>query len=252
MKIKRYKHARRHLGFYKNVFNFREPHLVLVDGTFTCVALRHQTNIKDQLPKYLDGEVQLLTTKCAILETESLGKELYGAASILRRYRVLSCPHQEEPVAAADCIKGMIGDNNSHHYYIATQDPELSECTRGVPGTPLLYMNMNAIVLEKPSQTSQDHAVKLTQQRVATVDYQWDALKRLTGPQDGTRDERRPRRRRAKEPNPLSVKKKKKKATQKVLGEAGEGPQKASRRRRRRRSKLTAHVQEQSRSSEVS
>ena len=59
MKIKRYKHARRHLSLYRNIFNFREPYLILVDGTFTRMALIHQTNIKDQLPKYLNGEIQV-------------------------------------------------------------------------------------------------------------------------------------------------------------------------------------------------
>ena len=59
MKIKRYKHARKYLNFYRNIFHFREPHQILIDGTFTQMALKHKTDIKDQMPKYLGGEVQV-------------------------------------------------------------------------------------------------------------------------------------------------------------------------------------------------
>ncbi|XP_038057428.1 rRNA-processing protein UTP23 homolog [Patiria miniata] len=249
MKIKRYKHARRHLGFYKNVFNFREPHLVLVDGTFTCVALRHQTNIKEQLPKYLDGEVQLLSTRCAITETESLGKELYGAANILRRYKMLDCRHRDVPIAAADCFKALIGQDNGHHYYIATQDPELTEFAHSVPGTPLLYMNMNAIILEKPSPTSLDHADKLTKQKMKPSEHQKETLKRLKGPVDRAGAENRRKRKRAKEPNPLSMKKKKKIKTVEKVREEGERSKKRSR-RRRQRSEVVTNVTERSGHSE--
>ena len=59
MKVKRYKHCRKYLGFYRNNFNFREPHQVLVDGTFSQLALKNKINIKEQLPKYLGGDVQV-------------------------------------------------------------------------------------------------------------------------------------------------------------------------------------------------
>ena len=105
MKIKRYKHARRILSFYKNTFGFHEPHQILgmiyhrlyiiygytgmvlwfaltmwwclgvlsrdcmlhylflhlhvVDGTFCQAALKGKIQLREQLTKYLGGEVQL-------------------------------------------------------------------------------------------------------------------------------------------------------------------------------------------------
>lgn len=63
MKITRLKHVKKNLGFYRNNFSFREPYQVLLDGTFCQAALKNQIQIKEQLPKYLMGEVQLCSTK---------------------------------------------------------------------------------------------------------------------------------------------------------------------------------------------
>ncbi len=65
--------------------------------------------------------LQLLTTKCAIAETESLGSELYGAALILKRFLVRKCGHQPNPVSASECFLSLVGEKNDNHYFVATQ-----------------------------------------------------------------------------------------------------------------------------------
>uniref|UniRef100_E0CYI7 UTP23 small subunit processome component n=1 Tax=Mus musculus TaxID=10090 RepID=E0CYI7_MOUSE len=40
MKITRQKHAKKHLGFFRNNFGVREPYQILLDGTFCQAALR--------------------------------------------------------------------------------------------------------------------------------------------------------------------------------------------------------------------
>ena len=77
MKVKRYKHAKKVLSFYKTTFKIREPYQIIggyaavvetwrqtvitcvVDGTFCQAALKGKIQIKEQLPKYLGGRVQL-------------------------------------------------------------------------------------------------------------------------------------------------------------------------------------------------
>jgi U3 small nucleolar RNA-associated protein 23 len=59
MKVKRYKHAKKVLSFYKSTFKIREPYQVIVDGTFCHAALKGKIQIKEQLPKYLGGRIQL-------------------------------------------------------------------------------------------------------------------------------------------------------------------------------------------------
>lgn len=63
MKIKRQKQAKKTISFYKFNFDFREPFQILIDGTFCQAALKNQIQIKEQMPKYLMGEVQLCTTR---------------------------------------------------------------------------------------------------------------------------------------------------------------------------------------------
>lgn len=63
MKIKRQKQAKKTISFYKYNFGFREPFQILIDGTFCQAALKNKIQIKEQMPKYLMGEVQLCTTR---------------------------------------------------------------------------------------------------------------------------------------------------------------------------------------------
>ena len=50
------------------------------------------------------------------------------------------------------------GDDNSHHYFVASQDPELRGRLRELPGVPLLHIIRNTMVLEKPSDSTHDRA----------------------------------------------------------------------------------------------
>lgn len=59
--------------FYRNYFGFESPFQVLIDGTFCKEALKVKVDIREQLPKYLDSEVNLLTTACARMECELFG-----------------------------------------------------------------------------------------------------------------------------------------------------------------------------------
>jgi len=74
MKVKRQKHVRKILTFYRSSFGYHSPFQVLVDGTFCRAALNCKVNISEQLPKYLDAEVKLCTTQCVLAECEALGK----------------------------------------------------------------------------------------------------------------------------------------------------------------------------------
>jgi U3 small nucleolar RNA-associated protein 23 len=44
-----------------------------------------------------------------------------------------------------------LGEENEKRYFVATQDKQLRNALRKIPGVPLLYINYNCIVMEKPS-----------------------------------------------------------------------------------------------------
>ncbi|XP_030002349.1 rRNA-processing protein UTP23 homolog [Sphaeramia orbicularis] len=214
MKIKRQKIAKKTISFYKYNFSFREPFQILIDGTFCQAALKNKIQIKEQLPKYLMGEVQLCTTNCALKELETLGKELYGAKIILQRFQVRKCPHFKSPVPASECLLSMLGDTNPHHYFVATQDYAVTTGLKKIPGVPLLYIILNTIVLDKPSQSSLDH-VQAVQLGGLVSPAQQQNIRTMKGEQgiEVKDTERRGKKRKRKQsnPNPLSCLKKKKK-----------------------------------------
>lgn len=237
MKIKRQKQAKKNISFYKYNFNFRQPFQILVDGTFCQAALKNKIQIKEQMPKYLMGEVQLCTTNCALKELESLGKELYGAKLILQRYQVRRCAHFKEPIPASECLLSMLGETNPHHYFVATQDHTLTTGLKEIPGVPLFYIILNTIVLDKPSQASLDYVQKVQLGELVSPAHQ-ESIRSLKEQQGlGPRDtERRGRKRKRKGPNPLSCLKKKRKAEPTPPKKTEDGEKKKRSRHKRRKS----------------
>ncbi|XP_069477638.1 rRNA-processing protein UTP23 homolog isoform X2 [Ambystoma mexicanum] len=237
MKIRRQKHAKKTLSFYKHNFGLRQPFQVLLDGTFCQAALRGQIQIKEQLPKYLMGEVALCTTGCVLKELESLGKELYGAKIIAQRFQVRHCSHFKSPVGGSACLLSMVGDGNPHHYFVATQDQELAEKTKKKAGIPLLFIIQNTIVLDKPSPKSLAFVVSMQMNQLVPV-HQQKSIKMLKEEQGLSTDSTRrgKKRKQMSGPNPLSCQKKKKKkgpTAPKPITPPLDGKQKRKRKRSR-------------------
>ncbi|MBN3299888.1 rRNA-processing protein UTP23 homolog [Amia ocellicauda] len=210
MKVKRQKQAKKTISFYKYNFSFREPFQILLDGTFCQAALKNKIQIKEQMPKYLMGEVQLCTTNCVLKELESLGKELYGAKIILQRFQIRNCQHFKDPIPASQCLKSMLGENNPHHYFIATQDQALTAAVKKINGVPLLFIIQNTIVLDKPSLQSVAYVQAIQAGQVVTTQEQ-KSIQTLKEEQGLVKNmERKGKKRKRKGPNPLSCLKKKK------------------------------------------
>ncbi|XP_067143996.1 rRNA-processing protein UTP23 homolog [Centruroides vittatus] len=239
MKIRRYKRVQRYMGFYTNNFGFRSPYQVLIDGTFCQAALKYKVNIKEQMPKYLNSDVKLLTTVCVVNETEKLGPAIYGAMLVVKQFQVIKCGHEKNPISASDCLFSAVKEDNPDHYLIATQDPELSEKVRIIPGCPLLYLKFNAINLEKPSEISEEAADTSKECKLNPSAHHLAVLEKLK--QDlALTDRTKRKRKRKKGPNPLACKKKKKKRIQ-------DSDQNLTKRKRKRhkRLKIAKHVKVQ-------
>ncbi|XP_056630815.1 rRNA-processing protein UTP23 homolog [Diorhabda sublineata] len=207
MKVKRYKKVNKNLRFFINNYGFRQPYQILTDGTFCYCALNNKINIADNIPRYLHGEIKVLTTQCAIIEMENLGSKLNGALKILKQYGVHKCGHEGKPISAAKCFLKMLGNSNENHYVIATQDRDLQNKVRTIPGVPLLYLHLKTPVLEKPSDVSLNDAKKKISILCESEKRELEELKKQSHIDD------KPKRRKRKGPNPLSCKKKKSKPT---------------------------------------
>ena len=132
MKIRRHKHNKRVLKYYKTNFNLETKFFnVLIDGTFAHEALNSRINIAEQLPTFFEvkpNNCTLFTTKCAINETELLGKPTHGAMLILKQYKLVECNHKRNFLSAEKCFKHILADSmktndnaNQRRYFVATQ-----------------------------------------------------------------------------------------------------------------------------------
>lgn len=160
------------------------------------------------MPKYLQSELKLLTTQCVIMEIEKLGSKLTGALIILKQYAVHKCGHEGKPIPGSACLLSMLGKRNEKHYVVATQDRDLQEKIRKVPGCPLLYLVQKAPVLEAPSQASTLASHSKYNDALMQEKQLIKHLKEKSGIVET--EEIKFKRKKKKGPNPLSCKKKKK------------------------------------------
>ncbi|KAF5177153.1 rRNA-processing protein UTP23-like protein [Thalictrum thalictroides] len=125
MKVKKQKRHRRIVRFYSACFGIREPFKILCDGTFIHHLLTNKLTPAGQaLSNILGGSTQLFTTRCIIAELKSLGashSDSYHEACSLITAR---CDH-EKRVTGVQCIEEVIGEDNSEHFFVATQDSDL-------------------------------------------------------------------------------------------------------------------------------
>lgn len=114
------------------------------------------------------------------------------------------CGHRN-CISAADCLLSCVGQENSDHWWIATQDRMLREALNQIPAVPCLFLTYNGLFVETPSEASKK-AVRNAQTKnldIADWEFSTDALKDLG---ELSKQQRASifRRKRAKGPNPLS------------------------------------------------
>ncbi|XP_071554114.1 rRNA-processing protein UTP23 homolog [Temnothorax nylanderi] len=243
MKTSRTKKARKTLGFYVNNYKFRQPFQILIDGTFAFAALQNKFNIQEQLAKYFQSEIKLLTTACIISETEKLGvfsSTVNGATQIVKQYAVHRCGHERKPISGSKCLQSMIGKDNGARYIVATQDRELQDKLRIIPGVPVIYLHGKAPTLDSPSEASRKHA-EATQKGLGMTTWEKENVKVLRKQAGLEEKESKMKKKRKKGgPNPLSCLKKKKKPETIILNKSGTKSGKV----RKRKIKIASHVKE--------
>ncbi|KAL1918654.1 uncharacterized protein VTP21DRAFT_2676 [Calcarisporiella thermophila] len=216
MRVKRAKSYKRHMSLYHFAFGFRQPYQVLVDSSFCLESLKCQMKIKKQVPRILHGDAKLMITQCVINELYSQCENVDAAKQLVRDMEKRRCPHREEAVSAHQCISEIIADTNPHNYCVSSQDPNLRELLRCIPGVPLLYINRSVLILEPPSEETLEHAQRAEMKKIHAKKEELDFLQRrnpeaLAKKKEEEERGKKRKRKGPKGPNPLSVKKSKKK-----------------------------------------
>ncbi|KAG4953159.1 hypothetical protein JHK87_038753 [Glycine soja] len=272
MKVKKQKRHRKILTFYTACFGFRKPYKVLCDGTFVHHLLVNRITPADTaIGNVLSATIKLYTTRCVLAELKRLGSSYSEALEAAHKLIVARCEHEKCKSADA-CIMEVVGEKNSEHFFVASQDTDLRKQLQEVPGVPLIFGLRNALFLESPSafqrqyvKTSEEGRLHMTQKEYQI--FKDRVMNRLTGEEannsiteimeiedseDQTinvqavekgitsrnrmeiKDKPQFKRKRAKGPNPLSCKKKSEKQNIGPLKETNEdNTVKRSRKRKR-------------------
>ncbi|KAH9523509.1 Small subunit processome component [Bulinus truncatus] len=239
----RNKKAKRILSFYYTHFGLKPPYFVLVCGTFCKQALMDKINIAEQLPKYLNGEVKLMTTKCALKECELGGSLLYGPFKVLSQYDIFECPHSWFKGSAKCLRKAALKEKGK--LIVATQDEELASSLRE-HSVPLLHISHNSINLEAPSDNSKTFAEEKTTKKL-TLSEKQEASIALLKQELHIPDEPGVKKKKKKKggPNPLSCKKSKKTHKNSVGISNGGVKTVKNKRRKKKKIKIPDHIKKE-------
>lgn len=275
MKVKKQKRHRKSLTFYTACFGFRKPYKVLCDGTFVHhLVVNRITPADTALANILSATVKLYTTRCVLAELKRLGKSYSEALDAANNLIIARCEH-DKCARADSCIMEVVGENNSEHFFVASQDTDLRKKLEEVPGVPLIFGLRNALFLESPSAFQKEYVKTSEERRLHMTDKEYQifkdrAMKRLADGEadnsnaeivenndlgdsiasaqaikrsiisrnhNGVKDKPQFKRRKAKGPNPLSCKKKKSRENQNNPTKETKGDNTVKRSRKRKRSR---------------
>ncbi|RMZ79853.1 hypothetical protein DV737_g3268, partial [Chaetothyriales sp. CBS 132003] len=263
MRAKRSKKYRKIMSAYQLAFSFREPYQVLLDAAFLRMCHAFHMPLQKYLENTLHGQCKIFVTQCTL---EKVMKEQEKVTGRRRRPDFLPpptevplryCKHRndeggdlgilDEHHCLLDLVAGQPKGNEDQQRRRARPHVDVREQARLIPGVPIVYVKRSVMILEELSGASE------RSRRSAEKDKFRDGLlidrkrKRPDGEQADEEDEMlkalgqdepavAPKRglKKAKGPNPLSVRKKK----IKLVHSTAEEP-KTARRRGKRGKKAT-------------
>jgi U3 small nucleolar RNA-associated protein 23 len=171
-----------------------------------------QGDCKELISKLLGDPARVFTTKCVMQELRGLGPEYSETKQACKRYALHKCGHPDH-TSAADCLISQIKNGNQEHFFIATQDRGLKVKVQSEPGGAIIFVSVNGVHLESPSEAQRKQVSRSidVQQLPRPEEMKVQPPESVEEIRQTVRDVASQRnvfrRKRAKGPNPLSVKK---------------------------------------------
>ncbi|KAF2707775.1 hypothetical protein K504DRAFT_446879 [Pleomassaria siparia CBS 279.74] len=249
MKGKRMKAYRKLMHQYELQFGFREPYQgtnparkyhrdnlltlgVIADSSIIRDASNSKIDFPGRLRQVLQGEIKPFITQCDMRHLyEASDQEIISKAQTFERRR---CNHHllEKPLSTLECLSSVVDPKgsltNKHKYIVATNNPEVRDFLRKIPGVPLVYINRSVMILEpmaKAAEKQRDEQENakfkngLKSRRTSQAgglkrkhDGEEEANESITGQNAEPSRREKKRAKGPKAPNPLSIKKAKKTA----------------------------------------
>lgn len=258
MRVQRQKGFRRTLAYYRLLFRVTFPYRVLLDGNFLATAERLKMEWRRLLPKALQvdaSNAHFHVTQCVVAELESLGAPAAEALRAARTLPLLKCREKHghgEACSPRECASRLVGADNAGKWVVVTQDAELRDSLRAIPGVPLMLISTNVLILEAPSPASRAAGQEAEGRKSALAPGEALAVKRLAasgGGEGGASSASgakflagKKKRKGPKQPNPLSQQKKKRPPPQGLRGLGSSSTASGSGRRKQRSKKETQTI----------
>ena len=134
-------------------------------------------------------------------ELKEIGRPLYGVFVICKNYQLYACCHHEGKKARG-CLKDLVEKGNKDKLIFATKDANITHFASTLPGNPVVYLNGNTILLDRPSDATTDQINANAAGKLGLSEKEQAVLDRI-------RDEKRaaeapkPKRKKPQNPNPL-------------------------------------------------
>ncbi|ORY72008.1 Fcf1-domain-containing protein [Pseudomassariella vexata] len=123
------------------------PYQVLVDTNFLSHTVQRKLPLLESMMDLLYAKCQPIISDCVMGELEKLGPKYRLALRIARDERWTRLPCDHKGLYADDCIVDRVMKHRI--YLVATNDKDLKNRVRKIPGVPIMSVARGKYVIEK-------------------------------------------------------------------------------------------------------
>lgn len=153
-----------------------------------------------------------MTTDCIKEELKEIDRvDQLGCFVASKKYEpVRFCKHSPCLSASSCILEIVVGLGGKNKFFVASNNPQLKEELRKVAGIPIIFNHHGQVMLEDPTKLSKQIVREKNEKKLNVDEKEQKVLQKLIPlpPQSSVPLKKK---RKAKQPNPLSCKKKKKK-----------------------------------------
>lgn len=123
------------------------PYHILLDTNFVNFSIKSKLDVIQNMMDCLYAKCIPYVTDCVLAELEKLGNKSKVALRIIKdpRFERLPCLHKG--TYADDCLTNRVMQHKC--YIVATNDKDLKNRIRKIPGVPIMYVAQHKYAIER-------------------------------------------------------------------------------------------------------
>lgn len=123
------------------------PYHILVDTNFVHFSIKNKLDVIKNMMDCLYAKCIPYITDCVMAELEKMGQKYKMALKIVKdpRFQRITCLHKG--IYADDCLVNRVTQHKC--YIVATNDRDLKNRIRKIPGVPIMYVAQHKYTIER-------------------------------------------------------------------------------------------------------